>query len=221
MTKHLQRDLEEIKQHVLKMGGLVEDAFHQACAAVALRDGTRIETAGTLERRIDRLQLQIDEEILKVLALYQPVASDLRFVTAAMKIVNDLERIGDLASNICERMRQLIDATELGEPVEIERMMELCTGMLRDALDAFVRSDSALARDVVGRDDEVDRLNRGHFDLLIRRMRKDPDAVETAVAVLSISRNLERIGDLATNIAEDVVFVVDAVDIRHQDLERE
>ncbi len=221
MTTHLRRDLEQIKQRVLNMGGLVEDAFHQARTAVSLRDVSRIENMSTLEERIDRLQLEIDEEILKVLALYQPVASDLRFVTAAMKIVNDLERIGDLASNICDRMRQLIDAPELGEPVAIERMMECAAKMLRDALDAFVRGDSALARQVVDMDDEVDELNRGHFEVLLKRMKSDPEAVDTAVAILSISRNLERIGDLATNIAEDVVFVVEARDIRHQDVPRD
>ena len=221
MTTHLHRDLEQIKQRVLNMGGLVEDAFHQARTAVSLRDVSRIENMSTLEERIDQLQLDIDEEILKVLALYQPVASDLRFVTAAMKIVNDLERIGDLASNICDRMRQLIDAPELGEPVAIERMMECGARMLRDALDAFVRGDSALARRVVDMDDEVDELNREHFEVLLKRMKRDPDSVDTAVAILSISRNLERIGDLATNIAEDVVFVVDARDIRHMDISRE
>ena len=221
MTEHLHRDLERTKQRVLAMGGLVEDALQHACAAVALRDVSRTENMSTLEDRIDRLQLEIDDDILKILALHQPVASDLRFVTAAMKIVNDLERIGDLSSNIADRMRQIIDAPELGEPVALERMMERTGGMLRDALDAFVRRDSALAHQVVDRDDEVDELNRSHFKVLIARMKSDPESVETAVALLSISRNLERVADLATNIAEDVVFVVDARDIRHQDLPRD
>jgi phosphate transport system protein len=216
MTEHLHRDLEQIKQHVLSMGGLVEEALRSACVAFTHRDESRTEDLQELEERIDQMQLEIDDEILKVLALHQPVATDLRFVTAAMKIVNDLERIGDLSGNIADRLLQMVRAPELGEPVALELMMQHAGEMLGDALNAFVRGDSTLARAVLDRDDEVDRLNRRHFEILIERMKRDPEAVETAVAMLSISRNVERVADLATNIAEDVVFVVEAVDIRHR-----
>ena len=215
MTAHLTRDLQTIKRHVLGMAGLAEEALGLAVDAYLKREEVPARRLSEAETRIDQLQLRIDDEILKCLALHQPVAGDLRFVTAAMRIVNDLERIGDLTTSISHRLLFVVQQATLGEPIEIDRMMRCAAEMLRDSLNAFVNQDAALARDVLARDDTVDELNRVHFEVLIKRMQRDPGSVEHAVALLSISRGVERIADMATNIAEDVVFMVEAQDIRH------
>ena len=218
MSSHLERDLAHLKQQVLAMGGLVEQSLEQACASLTRRDETCAHKAVKVDEEIDRMQLDLDDFCLKILALHQPVAGDLRFVTSAMKIVNDLERIGDLAGNIAERAQELLHLSALDEPLDLEEMMRVTNEMLRGALDAFVARDPDLAREVCQRDDTVDTLNRRHFGKLMARMKRDPDSVERAVSLLSVSRNVERIADLATNVAEDVVFLVEAVDIRHPGL---
>jgi phosphate transport system protein len=219
VSSHLEHDLDHLKQEVLAMGGQVEQSLDLACGALRQRDEQSARRAIELEGRIDRMQLEIDDACLKILALHQPVAGDLRFVTSAMKIVNDLERIGDIAVNIAERVLSLIPRKPLDEPLELDEMMRATGGMLRSALDAFVARDAGLARAVCLQDDAIDQLNRGHFEKLQERMKRDPDSVERAVGLLSISRSVERAADLATNIAEDVVFLVEALDIRHPGLE--
>lgn len=221
MSEHLIRDLRNIKRHVLGMAGLAEQALGLAVDAFTQRAEVPALSLTDTETQIDRLQLEIDDEIIKCLALHQPVASDLRFVTSAMRIVNDLERIGDLTSSIAERLLFIVGRPPLGEPLELEAMMRGAAGMLRDGLNSFVDQDSALARDVVLRDDTIDDQNRRHFEILIGRMKSDPDSIDQAVALISISRAVERIADLATNIAEDVVYMVEARDIRHPALELE
>lgn len=220
MPAHLEKDLASIKQKVLKMGALVERVLQMATRALVGRSEDDARTARDADLEIDRLQLEIDEDCLKVLALHQPVAADLRFVTATMKITNDLERIGDLAGNLAERAMFAMQQPVLDEPLHFEEMTERTRGMLHDALDAFVSGNAELARSILDRDDMIDRLNREHFDALQERMKRDPGAVETAVTLLSASRNIERIADLATNIAEDVVFLVEAHDIRHPRITR-
>ncbi|MFT5050651.1 MAG: phosphate transport system protein [Chlamydiales bacterium] len=215
MTEHLTRDLQEIKRNVLGMAGCAEEALGLALAAYSRREEVPARRLAQAEERIDRLQLEIDDQIIKCLALHQPVASDLRFVTSAMRIVNDLERIGDHTTSISERLIYIVNQEPLGEPVEIEAMMRGAAAMLRDGLNSFVDQDPDLARDVLKRDDAIDEYNRQHFVILIERMKRDPSSIEVAVSMLSISRGLERIADLATNIAEDVVYMVDAKDIRH------
>jgi phosphate transport system protein len=219
MTEHLTRDLQSIKRKVLGMAGLAEEALGLALASYTRRERVPAQSLAQTEKKIDQLQLDIDDEIIKCLALHQPVASDLRFVTSAMRIVNDLERIGDLTTSIADRLLFILEQPPLGEPIEIEAMMRAAAGMLRDGLNSFVNQDSALARDVLRRDDAIDEQNRQHFGILIERMKKDPDSIELAVALLSVSRGVERIADMATNIAEDVVFMVEARDIRHPTLE--
>jgi phosphate transport system protein len=219
MTSHLERDLDQLKQRVLAMGGLVEQSLDSACSALTRRDEAGARRALAVDQAIDRLQLRVDDDCLKILALHQPVAGDLRFVTSAMKIGNDLERIGDLAVNIAERTMLLLGWPPLDEALEFEEMMSRSAVMLHEALDAFVAGDSDRARRVTRMDDAVDDLNRRHFALLQARMKRDPDSVERAVALLSITRNVERIADLAVNLAEDVVFLVEAIDIRHPGLE--
>ncbi len=207
--------MQRIKQHVLSMAGAAEDAVGLVLAGYTHRRTVPATSLAEMEIKIDRLQLDIDDEIIKCLALHQPVASDLRFVTAAMRIVNDLERIGDHTTSIADRLLAVVDAEPIGEPIAIDEMMRCAAGMLRDALNSFVDQDPLLARDVLKRDDAIDLQHRKHFEILIERMKRDPDSVEVAVALLSISRGVERIGDLATNIAEDVVYMVEARDIRH------
>lgn len=218
MVHHLQRDLEKLKKLVLKMGGCVEQALQHGTNGLIQLEGESAKAAIEADREIDRLQLEIDEECLKTLALHQPVARDLRFITSTMKICNDLERIGDLAGNLGQRVLGLLHELKTPDPLRFEEMVKVTRGMLRDSLDALVTQDSNLAREVCKRDDEVDAINSFHFDVLQRKMQQDQSLVVVSVALLSATRNIERIADLATNIAEDVVFMVEAQDIRHPKL---
>ncbi len=219
MTEHLSRDLKSIKRHVLKMASLAEEGLELAREAYTRREEVPVIRLAQVEQKIDRLQLEIDDEIIKCLALHQPVAGDLRFVTAAMRIVNDLERIGDLTSSISDRLLFIVNNPPLDESVTVDSMMTDTAKMLREALNSFVNQDAALAHEVLAQDDAIDEANRKHFEVLIERMKRDPDAVEMAIALLSTSRGLERIADMATNIAEDVVYMVEARDIRHPALD--
>ncbi|MFT7668285.1 MAG: phosphate transport system protein [Planctomycetota bacterium] len=218
MTDHLHRDLDALKHHVLSMGGLAEEALQLARKALVTRDPKHVEGLRSIEPRIDRLQLDIDDEIIKLLALHQPVAGDLRFATAAMKIVNDLERVGDLSSTIGNRLLKIFDLEPLGQPLEMVTMMQSAAEMLRNSLNAFVSLDPHAARQVILDDDIVDAANREHFKVLVKIMKESPESVDVAIAFLTISRCIERIADMATNIAEDVVFVAEATDIRHPKL---
>lgn len=221
MTEHLSRDLKSIKRHVLKMASLAEEGLELAREAYTRREEVPVIRLAQVEQKIDRLQLEIDDEIIKCLALHQPVAGDLRFVTAAMRIVNDLERIGDLTSSISDRLLFIVNNPPLDESVTVDSMMTDTAKMLREALNSFVNQDAVLAREVLAQDDAIDEANRKHFEVLIERMKRDPDAVEMAIALLSTSRGLERIADMATNIAEDVVYMVEARDIRHPALDHD
>jgi len=221
MTEHLSRDLKSIKRHVLKMASLAEEGLELAREAYTRREEVPVIRLAQVEQKIDRLQLEIDDEIIKCLALHQPVAGDLRFVTAAMRIVNDLERIGDLTSSISDRLLFIVNNPPLDESVTVDSMMTDTAKMLREALNSFVDQDAVLAREVLAQDDAIDEANRKHFEVLIERMKRDPDAVEMAIALLSTSRGLERIADMATNIAEDVVYMVEARDIRHPALDHD
>lgn len=215
MSLHLQTDLENIKARVLTMGGLVEEALRSAAAAMVRRNSELAEKTLAADIKIDRLQLELDDLCLKALALHQPVAGDLRFITATLKITNDLERIGDLAGNLSKRALLLQGVPAREDPIDIERMVDAASLMLRDCLDALVRGDAQLARRVTRADDDIDDMHRENIAILIERMKLAPEDVETGIALFTASRSIERIADLATNIAEDVVFLVEAVDIRH------
>lgn len=217
----MHRDLDKVKRDVLIMGGLVEEALQAASLAWTTRDLSKTEGIKGLERNIDRMQLQIDDEIIKLLALHQPVASDLRFVTAAMKIVNDLERIGDLCCTLSNRLCEVLREPDLKESLKVESMLAQAGEMVSRALNSFVKLDDQEALGVIAMDDMVDDCNRWHFKVLMARMQRDPDSVPTAVGLLSISRSVERIGDLATNVAEDVIFISTGEDIRHPKLQAE
>jgi len=215
MTLHLHRDLATVRKSILEMGGMVEDLVRLSSEALVQRRPDVAHQVIQADADVDRQELEVDEECLKLLALHQPVAGDLRFITAVMKINNDLERIGDLASNLAQRALDLLDQPFVDAPLRFEEMTAAVRGMLRDSLDALVRGDAERARAVIAKDDEVDSMNREHFRVLEDRMKADPVLVEACVLYLSASRNLERMADLATNVAEDVVFMVDAVVLRH------
>jgi len=216
MTKHLQRDLEGLERRMLFLAGEVEEAVRRSIRALLER---RIELAERViegDDEIDRREVELEEECLKVLALHHPVASDLRFIVASLKIENDLERIADLAANIAERAVSLSSRGELVVPARIRDMVEHCARMLRHSIDAFVRGDAALARRICAEDAEVDRANRLIIQELLESMHRDPSCIDQAVELISVSKNLERIGDHATNIAEDVVYLVEGDIIRHR-----
>lgn len=216
MSRHLERDLENLKRELLDMGALVETAVNKAVVALTQRRIALAHEVAQGDVHVDAKELAVEAECTKVLALHRPVASDLRFVVACLKVNNDLERVGDLAVNIAERVRALATAPPLDIPPELDELAERARQMLRQSLDAFVQQDTVLARRVRDDDDAVDELNRRMFAVMQARMKADPATVERALHVLSSSRNLERIADLATNVCEDVVFLVEGESIRHR-----
>lgn len=215
MSKHLQRDLDTLKKRLLEVGSLVEESTNKAIVALTKLRRDLAEEVIAFDDEIDTRELQIEEECLKILALHQPVARDLRFVIGAMKVNNDLERMGDQAVNIAERAAMLSSEPPLGLPLDFGRMADVVRTMVRSSLDAHVNEDTALAASVRLMDDEVDDIHREMFAVLKSRMCDQSGIVERAVAYLSASRDLERIADLATNIAEDVIFMVDGRIVRH------
>jgi phosphate transport system protein len=218
---HFEEDLQTLKQRLLRMGALVEERVHQAIVALIERRLDLAQQVAVSDQYVNELQIEIDDRALKLLALQNPMATDLRLITVAMKINSDLERIGDQAVNIAENVGKLLLHPPLKPTIDLPRMAAIAEAMTRDALDAFVRKDIALARAVLGRDDEVDRMKDQVFRVLLTYMMADPGTIERALALILISRNLERIADHATNIAEDVIFLVEAKDVRHRHEEQE
>ena len=215
MTRHLRTDLERLEKRLLLLGSRVEDAVRESIHAVMECRAELAQQVIAGDEAIDQEEVEIEEDCLKILALHQPVATDLRFATACLKINNDLERIGDLAVNIAKRARAMSQAVPLTPPRKLTRMTEDVTAMLRHSLDAFVRGDSALARRVLLDDERVDEEHRLVFRAMIDEMQARPEVVEPAMLYISTSRALERIADHATNIAEDVVYLVEGEIIRH------
>jgi len=216
MSKHLERDLDRLKQSLLEMGAMAEQALGLAVDSVLERHVDIAERVMAGDDRLDAKEMEIEEECLKILALHQPVAADLRFLVSVLKVNNDLERVGDLAKNIAKRARQLAKAEWPKAPSgDLRRMMKRVQSMLNQALDSLVRMDTGLARSVCREDDEVDALLKEIFHSLERAMREDPQHISQYMATLSVARYLERTADLTTNIAEDVVFTVEGVVIRH------
>ncbi len=216
MTKHMVRDFEHLKRKLLGLGSIVEEAINNAILALLDRRHDLGEEVISGDRQIDLKELDLEEDCLKALALYQPVAGDLRFIITVLKVNNDLERMGDLAVNIAERASYLSVHPALKVSLDFARMVTGVRRMVRDSLDALIRMDTGLARTVITMDDEIDTINRDMFISLQELMKQDSDTVERSVHLLSTSRNLERIADLCTNIAEDVVFMVDGDLIRHR-----
>ena len=203
------------------MGALVEDRVHRAVHSLIDRKVEEAEVIITGDKEVNELHIEIDDRCLRLLATQTPLAVDLRLITSAMKINSDLERIGDQAVNIAENVVKILPHPPLKPLIDIPRMAEIAEKMTRDALDSFVKRDPELARDVLRRDDEVDQLKDQVFRELLTYMMADPGTIQRALALILISRNLERIADHATNIAEDVIFLVEAKDVRHHHLEEE
>jgi phosphate transport system protein len=217
MERHqFENAIQGLKTRLLNMGALVEDRLHLAVQSLMER---RLDVAQRViegDSEVNDLQIEIDDRCLKLLALQAPMATDLRLITVAIKINSDLERIGDQAVNIAENAVKILAAPPLKPLLDIPRMAEMAEQMTRDSLDAFVRRDAALARNVLERDDEVDLMKDQVFRVLLTYMMADPGTIERALALILVSRNLERVADHATNIAEDVIFLVEAKDVRHR-----
>jgi len=211
-----QKELEELKENLLRMATMVEESIQDSVNSLVKRDSDLAHQTFKREKEINNMEIIIDEMCLRLLALRQPVATDLRFITSAMKIVTDLERMGDQAVNIAERAISLNQEPQLKPYIDIPRMAEITQSMVKDVLDAFVNHDSRLARSVCERDDIVDGLNNQVIRELITYMIEDPKTITRAVHLMIVSRCLERIADHATNIAEDVIFMVDALIIKHR-----
>ncbi len=213
--RRFEEELEELKNKLLEMSGLVESAVYRSVLALTENDSEQAQEVLKNERRINQMEIEIDDAATSLLALQQPMATDLRFLTAAIKINNDLERMGDLAVNIVERALSLMRRSPVQPMIDIPHMAKLTESMVRKSLDAFVRKDAEMARGVLTSDDAVDDLRDTIYQELIRTMQNDPQTTPQCVDLMFVARNLERIADHATNIAEDVLFLVEGVDVRH------
>lgn len=215
MERALDHLLDRIRQNLLRMGGLVEEMIAESQKALLERDAERAEQVIKTDKEVDLLEMEIDDMCHTALARHQPTAVDLRFIVAAMKIDNDLERIGDSAVNIAEAALVLNTEPPLKPYIDLPRLSELTQKMVRESLDAFVQGNVQLALDICSRDDQVDGLYKQIFRELLTYMIADPQTVNRALHILLVARNLERIADHATNVAEDVIYYVEGRDIRH------
>jgi phosphate transport system protein len=212
---HFLEELEQLKARLLEMGGLAEDRVRSAVKALVDRDAAMVDVVLAGDAPINQLHIEIDGRCFRMLALHQPMAVDLRAIMSAVKINTDLERVGDLAINIAEAVLRYLRHAPVKELIDIPRMADIAQGMLRDALDAYVRRDTNLAQAVLDEDDTLDALKTQVFRDLLNYMFEDAQTIEPALDLILISRHLERIGDHATNVAEDVIFMVSARDVRH------
>jgi phosphate transport system protein len=216
MTVHMKREIDRLKEMLLSLCSLVEDNLSQAVKSIKEQNAGLAKKVIETDGQIDHMEVDVEEECLKILALYQPVAIDLRFIITALKINNDLERIGDLAVNLAERSEFLAKQEKVDVPLNFDAMTEKTQSMLRKSLDALVNMDSGLAYEVCAADDEVDAMNRQMFHTVQRQIRTNPKEVELLIHLLSASRHLERVADHATNIAEDVIYMLEGKIIRHK-----
>jgi phosphate transport system protein len=215
VVRHFQEELEFLKTRLLAMGGLAEDRVRRAVGALVERDHAGLAEVLDGDEPINRVHVEIDGIAFRLLALHQPMAVDLRAIMAAVKINSDLERVGDLAVNIAEAGELYLRFPPVKPLIDLPRMGDIAQGMLRDALDSFVKRDMALAQSVLDRDDRLDDLKTQVFRDLLTYMLQDTTKIEPSLDLILVSRHLERIGDHATNIAEDVIFMVSAKDVRH------
>jgi phosphate transport system protein len=216
MTVHMKREIEKLKKKLLALCEVVEKSFLQAVQSIKTRDAKLARKVIEADTHIDHMEVDVEEECLKMLALYQPVAIDLRFIITVLKINNDLERIGDLAVNIAERSEYLAGQQEIDVPLDLEKMAEKTQSMLKSSLQALVSMNCELARKVCAADDEVDAMNRQMFLILQDRIRTHPEQTEPLIHLLSASRHLERVADHATNIAEDIIYMIEGQIARHK-----
>lgn len=214
-ARHLQEELAILRTRLLDMAGVTEELLRTSMEALLEEDAEKADAVILGDGELDALEVEMDELCLNVLALHQPVARDLRLITMAMRIANDLERVGDHSVNIAHQVHDLAEQPSLKRFGELEEMGRIAREMLSDALDAFVRGDADSAREVCRRDDRVDDLDDAHFRILLTYMMEDPRRIGASMSLLLVSRNIERVADLATNIAEDVVFLVEGKSIKH------
>ena len=212
---HFREELEALQGRLLEMGGLAEERVRAAIQGLVTRDPALFEKVLLGDEPINQLHIEVDNRCFRLLALHQPMATDLRAIVAAVKINTDLERVGDLAVNIAEAGTRYISHPPVKKLIDIPQMGDIAQSMLRDALDAFVKRDTVLAHQVLNEDDRLDSLKTQVFRDLLTYMLKDQSTVEPALDLILVSRHLERIGDHATNVAEDVIFMVSALDVRH------
>ncbi len=215
MQRHFHEELDTLKQTLLAMGGLVEDQIRRVMRALIDRDGDLAQEVIDRDRQVNAYDVEIDEKCVELLALHQPTAGDLRFITTTLKIVTDIERIGDQAVNIAQRALELGREPQLKPYVDLPRMAEKAQRMVKESLDAFVSRDTALAREVCGEDSAVDALREQVFRELLTFMMEDPRTIPRAIRLILISRFLERVADHATNIAEMVIYMVESKMVRH------
>jgi phosphate transport system protein len=216
-NRQYEEELRGLRAGLLKMGGLAERQIAEAIDSLVNRNTGQARTTIASDVEVNRMDTEMDERCVRLLALHQPAASDLRFITTGLKITTDLERIGDNAVNICERAIELNQEPQLKPYIDIPRMAEIAQSMVKDSLDAFMRDDTTLAEEVIDRDDEVDQLNYQIYRELLSYMAEDPQTIPRATRILFVSKYLERIADHATNIAEMVVFMVKGRTIRHME----
>ena len=215
MTSLLQKELGQLEKQLLTLTAVVEESVQKAIKALAGHDRELAQQVIANDDSINRLEVDLEEECLKVLALYQPVASDLRMIVAVLKINNDLERIADQAVNICERALAVIDSPHLVCPLELDLMAKKVIDMLEKALDSLVNTDPNLARTVLELDEEVDTIHSQNYQACKDYVRQNPETVDSVLSYLTVSRHLERVADLATNIAEDVIYLNEGEIVRH------
>jgi len=215
MERHFDASLRELKEQLVAMAGNVERAIDEATQALVARDTSHVAQVLEIERLVNQAHISVDSSCLKLLALQQPLAADLRLIVAVIKINTDLERMGDQAVNIAHNTERYLKNPALKELVDLPVMFKEARFMVREALDSFVRNDEKLARDVLRRDDRVDGLKNKIFRDVLEVLKHQPEAIEQGLNLILIARNLERIGDHATNIAEDVIFAITGEDIRH------
>lgn len=213
--QHFQEELEALQNRLLEMAGIVESAIHSSVRSLVNRDEKEAARVLEHEERINHMEIEIDEHATRLMALYQPMAKDMRFLTAAIKINSDLERMGDLAVNVAERSLSLAQQPPVKPLIDIPHMADLVESMVQKCLDAFVRRDGDVAREVLESDDAVDDLKDSIYNELIQFMESDPFTIRRAVDLMFVAHNLERIADHATNISEDVLFLVKGIDVRH------
>jgi phosphate transport system protein len=213
--RHFHDELSHLKVRLLTMSGEAEAALGLAVDALLSRDASKAADVIANDRAIDAMEVEIEERCINLLALQQPMARDLRMVTSALKIANDLERVGDHAVNIAQSTQRLLQARPIAPEPELVEMARLAREMLSDALEAFIRGDAAAGREVCARDDKVDALHDSVFRILLTHMMEDPHTIGAGMDLFLVSRNLERVADLATNIGEDVVFLVEGKSIKH------
>jgi len=216
MEVHLHREIDSLKRKILSLGSEVENSLNKSIRALKTWDVNLAQEVEDYDSEIDRMEVEIEEECLKILALHQPVAIDLRFIVAVLKINNDLERIADLAANMASRTLYIGNRERIDIPAELLKIVKLAESMLKRSLDALINLNTDLARQVINDDDIIDDLHAQMYDYIEAKIKAEPNLVDCQISLLSISRNLERISDLVTNIAEDVIYMVEGDVVRHR-----